>query len=1341
MARRVLLVLAVASVVAFASGCTTAYRGDDTPDDEAMQRARAEGKSPQAAARDYFLPKYYYDPAYPAKGVPNYFKGMDPIAVQPGWQPSDGPPLATPVFQLFDKIKPEFRISHPLEAEDAKGYNTAREVLGRNTWMLWCGGNEGFWDWLASDSLGFIDLLKIIDSRNRAKRFADAGLINEPGMVQGGAPSPDGFGLWLDTPSDGDTRKWREGYLRKAFRQIRDGTHPAQRGLVRYGSKYKGYDESGKPAGGSGGRSDYEPAAYYDWPGDRDNSPPPPEIYGLSSGVVGLRLFPNPYFDEEARKKWNPERYYNDEYYFNDPELIRPYRVGMACAYCHASFHPLNPPLDATNPDWSNISGNIGAQYLRIRAAFGNLIKSDNFIYHILDSQPPGTIDTSLIASDSINNPNAMNSVFNLPQRVLLSLRNPKETLDGASLTQPAVWRHPEANASPDDEDVLPEALRKVFADQGLIEVQDTNGNPRRVPRILLDGSDSIGAWGALARVYLNIGTYWEQWNRLHRPVVGLDPQRPFRVADCERHSVYWHATQLRVPALREYFLKSTPPMPLAVAAVGQHRANVAAENIAKAAGTPQEREEHAKFVQSIEEGLSKYVDVSKLARGRKVFARNCIVCHSSIQPESSAVTLFQDQTERDAHETQFKDLIARRKESRSKDAAAGEFWEHDPAQWLRDDDYIAWAEAAVENERFWQLNYLSTDYRIPINLVNTNAGRALATNAIDKNMWDDFASESYQRMRSVGSIQFFNPYSGTNGAFETFTPRHAVRNNAPAGGGGVGFYRVPTLVSIWTTAPLLHNNSLGQFNNNPSVEGRMQAFDDAIHKLLWPERRLESSSYNNATPERLRRDHGLIWRTTEPTYLAISGRRVPSLLSGEVPAIMKLGEWYAWLKNVRPLWLPTALLLLASLAYLVVDPTKTARALGYLALFLAIVSALVVYFLRDTATVGRWIDRVHPLWLPELVLLLVGFIFVVIGDARRTQLLGFATLVGAAAAFLLYLRLEYPRSYAWLVDPDPLLFLALILLAVGALLAWRRDNPKTFRLGVIALVLAVALFVLYFLGWFKWIDTGYRFALLVGFLLGAGVAIVWLAETSRMRWLGYLVLLGALVGSIFRGLGWQSYLDMGHRLVVLAAVLGVVALVLLSIRIRFLHRLGFAVLFLALVSLTLSCIQDFPSFYKSLDRAGPLWPISVLFGLGACLLFFVPSYITLARCFGYLTLVLALSTGFVVYFINGKLGDLRIGPIPAGTPVNLLANVNPDADPDAVRRAKNVAIGAFSEIQSKNFDPAKAQEIIRTKVAPELMNVNKCPDFVMDKGHYFEWFKTMSDSDKVALIELLKTF
>src|SRR5258707_376654 len=56
-------------------------------------------------------------------------------------------------------------------------------------------------------------------------------------------------------------------------------------------------------------------------------------------------------------------------------------------------------------------------------------------------------------------------------------------------------------------------------------------------------------------------------------------------------------------------------------------------------------------------------------------------------------------------------------------------------------------------------------------------------------------------------------------------------------------FYRTPTLVSIWATAPYLHNNSVGLYNGDPSVAGRMAAYNDAMTKLLRPERRLGARS------------------------------------------------------------------------------------------------------------------------------------------------------------------------------------------------------------------------------------------------------------------------------------------------------------------------------------------------------------------------------------------------------------------------------------------------------------------------------------------------------------------
>jgi hypothetical protein len=44
------------------------------------------------------------------------------------------------------------------------------------------------------------------------------------------------------------------------------------------------------------------------------------------------------------------------------------------------------------------------------------------------------------------------------------------------------------------------------------------------------------------------------------------------------------------------------------------------------------------------------------------------------------------------------------------------------------------------------------------------------------------------------------------------------------------------------------------------------------------------------------------------------------------------------------------------------------------------------------------------------------------------------------------------------------------------------------------------------------------------------------------------------------------------------------------------------------------------------------------------------------------------------------------------------------------------------------------------------LLELSKCPDFVVDRGHYFgtNFFKDrpgLSDSDKRALIEFVKTF
>ena len=56
------------------------------------------------------------------------------------------------------------------------------EIMGRNTWNLWSGGNQHFWNHAAQDSFGLMDLLKMLDNRKfqRGERFKVLGLVNEP---------------------------------------------------------------------------------------------------------------------------------------------------------------------------------------------------------------------------------------------------------------------------------------------------------------------------------------------------------------------------------------------------------------------------------------------------------------------------------------------------------------------------------------------------------------------------------------------------------------------------------------------------------------------------------------------------------------------------------------------------------------------------------------------------------------------------------------------------------------------------------------------------------------------------------------------------------------------------------------------------------------------------------------------------------------------------------------------------------------------------------------------------------------------------------------------------------
>ena len=61
----------------------------------------------------------------------------------------------------------------------------------------------------------------------------------------------------------------------------------------------------------------------------------------------------------------------------------------------------------------------------------------------------------------------------------------------------------------------------------------------------------------------------------------------------------------------------------------------------------------------------------------------------------------------------------------------------------------------------FLKDNYLSNEARIPVTLLRTNACSPLATNAIRGNIWDNFSSETYKDLPSVGKITVQDPFTG----------------------------------------------------------------------------------------------------------------------------------------------------------------------------------------------------------------------------------------------------------------------------------------------------------------------------------------------------------------------------------------------------------------------------------------------------------------------------------------------------------------------------------------------------------------------------------------------------
>ena len=304
--------------------------------------------------------------------------------------------------------------------------------------------------------------------------------------------------------------------------------------------------------------------------------------------------------------------------------------------------------------------------------------------------------------------------------------------------------------------------------------------------------------------------------------LVGGKEVSPIPVAVARKNSAYFAATEAQTPDMALFLVAASSPHHLADAPGG-------ADELKK--------------------------DESLLPRGKQVFAENCARCHSSKLPVPPAdvAAIAIDQGGGCAGKNYLD--------------CWNKYW-----AWTNTDDFKQKMTKMVAAPDFLDHNYLSSELRIPITLTGTNACSPLATNAIAGNIWDNFSSQSYKDLPSVGTITWYEPYTGEPKTYQM-----------PAG--GRGYTRPPSLVSLWSTAPYLLNNSVGQFSPDPSVQGRLTSFQNSIEQMLWPEKRDKDELLGDKIP-------GKIDRTTQDSYLRISYGYLPDALQ----SLRGFARFFPWL-------------------------------------------------------------------------------------------------------------------------------------------------------------------------------------------------------------------------------------------------------------------------------------------------------------------------------------------------------------------------------------------------------------------------------------------------------------
>ena len=482
--------------------------------------------------------------------------------------------------------------------------------VGRLIWFKATAGNERFHTYVFQQRVGVLpDWFRVLRSDQRDDRFRAWGLINDPSCcVPGEADCPaksrdETYGFdWC--PGDDVLLKYvgKPGYVDPAC-----------------GLKDAALDVADPHA--KDGRDQRHSACDL--------------RFGTSTGALGFRKFPNPRFDAEQWKKVNgglgtwegfgkrmveQTKVPSDERATKlaDASVDPPFLIGPSCGSCHIAFDPLNPPTDPAHPQWANIKGLVGNQYIRKSEILGSGMPHSSLEWQMFAHARPGVTDTSAIPHDGVNNPGTINALINVAQRPIFA---------GEEI---AKWRKSAScGVEKDETKCWCEPGREGKCWEKSVRSDDTTLGKPGVHHILKGGEDSIGALEAIQRVYFNIGSCSEQcWLNHLTDLRQVDPQgrgfgqTPFNIGQCRRDCPNFRAIEDRLPDLLAFFLSAESN------ATDLHVARNAVRKATDAAAPEYTRD-------TLIADLEMEHGTGAVARGREVFAANCARCHSSI-PESS---------------------------------------------------------------------------------------------------------------------------------------------------------------------------------------------------------------------------------------------------------------------------------------------------------------------------------------------------------------------------------------------------------------------------------------------------------------------------------------------------------------------------------------------------------------------------------------------------------------------------------------------------------------------------------------------------------------------------------